>query len=52
MKGPYVVWLPVFEAEGWSPRQEKGVGETGIRKVGEEHQEYIHFNYNPLHNGQ
>lgn len=35
---PYVVVLPVLEAEDWSPKQEEGVAESEIRKVCEERQ--------------
>lgn len=43
MMVPYVVWLPVFEADGWSPRQEEGVGKREIWKVGQDHQEYVYI---------
>lgn len=33
---PYVVWLPVLEAE--CARQEEGLGKRGIRKVCDEDQ--------------
>lgn len=52
MMTSYLVWLPVLEAEGWSPMQEEGVGDGRSEKCAKNIRNAYMLNCIPLHKDQ